>query len=164
MYSPRFVRRCFRSASLLGFFVLGGLASGCGAGQGTLSGQVLFNGKPLPGGWVTFRPADSSKNSVTALIDVNGHYEATLPAGAVKIAVDNREWEPAAAGKTVLPPGVKLPAAPQSTAEAPAVAGASSKPAGRYIPIPARFYDAEESGLTFTVAPGRSLTHDIELK
>jgi hypothetical protein len=155
---------CFRGASLLGFLVLAGLAAGCGAGQGTVSGKVLFNGKPLPGGWLTFRPADPSKNNVTAQIDENGHYEAVLPAGEVKIAVDNREWEPAAPMKTVLPPGVKLPAAPKTTADAPAVTSAASKPPGSYVPIPAKFYDADSSGLTFTVTSGKSQTHDIELK
>jgi hypothetical protein len=158
-----FVRCYFRGASLLGFLVLAGLAAGCGAGQATVSGKVLFNGKPLPGGWLTFRPIDPSKNSVTAQIDENGHYEVVLPAGDVKIAVDNREWEPAVPAKSVLPPGVKLPVAPKTTVDAPAATSAPSKPPGSYVPIPAKFYDADSSGLKFTVVSGKSQTHDIEL-
>jgi hypothetical protein len=158
------VHCCFRGASLLGLLVLAGLAAGCSAGQGTVSGKVLFNGKPLPGGWLTFRPTDPSRNNVTAQIDENGHYEAVLPAGDVKIAVDNREWEPVAARKTVLPPGVTLPPAPKATADAPAATSAPSRPPGSYVPIPAKFYDADSSGLKLTVASGKSQTHDIELK
>src|SRR5439155_18825300 len=40
------------------------LAAGCGNGEGKVSGKVLYNGKPVPGGRITFRPADSGKNRV----------------------------------------------------------------------------------------------------
>jgi hypothetical protein len=145
------------------------LVAGC-AGQGKVSGQVRFNGKPLPGGWITFRPADNRKNSVSAQIDENGHYEAELPAGEVKIAVDNRELDrtPSDPGarQPKLPPGVRLPAPPRGAAQAPAPPPpevAPSRIPGSYVPIPARFYEVETSGLAFTVKPGEQV-QDLELK
>src|SRR5262245_367143 len=64
--------------------------TGCGFGKAKISGQVLFRGQPLAGGLVTFRPVDKKQNPVTARIDENGKYEATVPMGEVKISVDNR--------------------------------------------------------------------------
>jgi hypothetical protein len=42
---------------------------GCGEGQGTVSGDVLFNGKALPGGVVAFRPTRAGQNIFATLID-----------------------------------------------------------------------------------------------
>src|SRR6516225_9304426 len=89
-----FGRFRFRFATSSGIVLILALAAGCG-GRGTVSGQVLYKGKPVPGGWVTFRPVDASANTVNARIDQNGHYEATLPTGEVKIAVDNSRPETA---------------------------------------------------------------------
>jgi hypothetical protein len=47
--------------------------AGCGAGEGKVSGRVLFDGKPLPAGRVTFRPADSRMNSVSVELDEQGN-------------------------------------------------------------------------------------------
>jgi hypothetical protein len=120
---------------------------------------------------VTFRPADSRQNLVNARLDENGRYEATLPAGEVRVAVDNRDLEPAGRGapKLVLPPGVKFPPAPKSGAESPPPAPAAApEPAprnlpGTYVPIPANYYDVDTSGLTYTVKTGPQ-SYDIELK
>jgi hypothetical protein len=142
------------------------LPAGCGGSQGTVSGQVLFHGKPLPGGRVIFRPDDSSKNTVTAQLDENGRYEATLPAGAVKIAVDNRELRRLpSAPRPALPPGVTLPPPSKSGAGSPAPPPENTPPKlpGNYIPIPPRYCDVDASGLTYTVKPGTQ-SYDIELK
>src|SRR5690349_12038708 len=98
--------------------VLAVAAAGCGAGKGTVTGTVLLNGKPLPGGLVTFRPADSHKNPVTVRVAEDGRFEAVVPAGEVRIAVDNREFEPPPKAEKIklpavggLPAGVKPDAA-----------------------------------------------------
>jgi hypothetical protein len=145
------------------------LAAGCG-GRGTVSGQVLYKGKPVPGGWVTFRPVDASANTVNARIDQNGHYEATLPTGEVKIAVDNRDLAPLPVENSsgpAMPPMMKLPPGvkpgPQAAPAGVQPADAPEKVPGDYVPIPDEYYTVETSHLTYTVKRGTQ-THDIELK
>src|SRR5437868_6821726 len=78
-----------------GLLALFALATGCGSHAETckLSGKVLYNGKPLPGGFIMFRPGNPKLNTVTAEIDEQGNYEAVVPAGEVRVCVDNRELE-----------------------------------------------------------------------
>ena len=87
-----------RCAARLGLLILAVAVVGCGPNQVKVSGRVLFDGKPLPGGRVTFRPADPSQNSVSAVIDEQGNYAAVLPAGDVQVSVDNSELEPRSSG------------------------------------------------------------------
>jgi hypothetical protein len=138
--------------------------AGCGQATGHISGKVIYKGQPLPGGRLTFRPADDRLNGVPAVIDASGNYEATLPAGDVTIAVDNRELQPPEPGpRPKLPPGIKLPEQ-DGAAKAAADPGAGGgKLAGKYVAIPEKFYQAETSGLKYTVKTG-SEQHDIELK
>jgi hypothetical protein len=158
------------SVSRFGLLILLPLVVGCGPGQGRVSGRVLYNGQPLPGGRLTFLPADPTRNSVGAELDEQGNYEAVLPAGEVKVSVDNRELEPRGPKDAGLPKDINLPSdikkllasAKADKAPPPSPAQAADKPAGRYVPIPAKYYLAETSGLTFTVKSG-SQQHDIEL-
>jgi hypothetical protein len=147
--------------------------AGCSSGNSKVSGRVLYNGAPLPGGRLTFRPADPRRNSVNAVVDAQGNYEAELPVGEVKVCVDNRELMTTESIGADLPPGLPfsaeakkalggkpapvVPAAPAEGDNAPA------KPAGRYIPIPSRYYDVDTSGLDFKVEGG-SMQHDLTLK
>jgi hypothetical protein len=144
--------------------------AGCGPGRGKVSGRVLYNGAPLPGGRVTFRPADPRQNTVSAELNERGEYEAVLPAGEVQVSVDNRELEPRTAQGGGLPPGL-----PALSAEARKALGgkgdksppkpggqAADRPSGRYVMIPTRYHDVETSGLKFTVQSGDQ-THNIEL-
>jgi hypothetical protein len=168
-FGPRWCRFAGRAGLLLLLLP----AVGCGGSRGQVSGQVLYHGKPVRGGWVTFRPADSRQNLVNAQLDANGRYEALLPTGEVQIAIDNRELEPApperGAARAVLPPGVKFPPAAKSAAEssppaaAPPPEVAPQRLAGTYVPIPASYYTVETSGLTYSVKPGPQ-SYDIELK
>jgi hypothetical protein len=140
------------------------LMAGCGRPRGHLSGQVLYRNQPLPGGWVTFRPADPAENTVTALIGPDGRYEADLPAGDVAIGVDNRELAPPPAPLgPIVPPGAQLPPEAQPKGGA---AGAPKndreKPPGNYVAIPEKYYNADTSGLHYTVKKG-SDTYQIEL-
>jgi hypothetical protein len=143
------------------------LAVGCGGQTARVSGQVLYKNKPVTGGLLTFTPTDTAKRSVPAPIDANGRYEVTLPIGEVKIAVDNRELEPApqnSGGLGVpLPPGVKLPPVEKKGGAAVENPAAAKRPPGTYVAIPPDYYDVQTSKLTYTVRPG-SQTHDIDLK
>jgi hypothetical protein len=151
-----------------GALLLLAAASGCGGpGQGKVTGQVRFDGKPLPGGRVTFRPADARQNSVSAELDEQGNYEVVLPAGEVKVSVDNSELErppPMVGG--VVPPGISPEAAkalgPARPAKPPPVGEGGGRRAGRYVPIPERYYMVESSDLKFTVKRGEQ-KQDLEL-
>ena len=146
------------------------VVTGCGPGQGKVSGQALLDGAPLPGGRLTFRPADPRQNSVSAELDEQGRYEVLLPAGLVQVSIDNRELEPSGT-QSAEPPfidlsphvleklrgGAKPDAAPCKPPE-----DTSQKLLGRYVVIPNRYYDIDTSGLEFTVQRGDQ-KHDIVL-
>jgi hypothetical protein len=146
------------------------LLVGCGGGTVKVSGRVFYKGEPLPGGSVSFRPVDPKQNSVSADLDDEGHYEATLPIGEVQVSVDNRELEPRALGASGipvnLPPEVRKKLAQVKPAANPPAAkndDAPTKPRGRYVRIPNKYYEVETSGLQFKVESGNP-QHDIELK
>jgi hypothetical protein len=155
-------------ASGFGLLLLLLAAAGCGPGQGTVSGRVLYDGAPLHGGWVTFRPADPRQNSVPARIEADGSYSAVLPAGAVTVSVDNRNLEPQIPSPPpplpkLSPEALKALGNPTPGKAAPAAGGGGpDKPSGKYVKLPSRYYDVDTSGLDFTVAGGGQ-QHDIEL-
>jgi hypothetical protein len=157
------------SASRFGLLVFLPVVVGCGAGQGKVSGRVLYNGEPLPGGRVTFRPADPTQNAVSAELDKQGNYEVVLPVGEVMVSVDNRELEPRGPRNAGLPKDIKL--TPEITKligsakadnASPPAPDKAEKASGKYVPIPSKYYLAETSGLTFKVQSGNQ-KHDIEL-
>lgn len=109
--------------------------SGCGGRTGEVSGTVRFGGRPLSTGCVEFASQAKPGVVVWSLIREDGGYEvADCPLGPVKIAV-----------KTTAPHGGR------------GLAG----PGGRSY-VPARYANAEKSGLDYTVLPGRQ-RHDIGL-
>jgi hypothetical protein len=129
---------------------------------------VLYDGKLLPGGRVTFRPADPTQNSVSAESDAQGNYKAVLPAGEVMVSVDNRELEPRSPQAAVLPrelsPEMKkvLGGANPDKPQPKSPENAPGKSSSRYVKIPTKYHDAETSGLQFKVQSGNQLC-DIEL-
>jgi hypothetical protein len=134
------------------------VAAGCGPGQGRVSGRVLLDGKPLPGGFVKFLLADGRSSVVSAEIDESGNYTpVTLPAGEVIVSVDNRQFAPLPPrGPSPVPPGLSAEAASRMVggSAAPARDGAAEARAARYLAIPARYYSAETSDLKLTIQPG----------
>ncbi len=152
------------------------VVAGCGQGKGKLSGRVLWNGAPLPGGKVTFRPSDPKANPVIVELDEGGNYEVSLPTGEVLVSVDNRDLEPSpapiAGSSLSLPQEVRdamnktktegAPPAPPPGGDQPS-APSSSKARGKYVRISAKFYTIDTSGLKYTVPSGNQ-KQDIELK
>src|SRR4051812_31024161 len=134
-------------------------AAGCGPGQGKVSGTVLFDGKPLPGGIVTFVPTNSRFGVVSVELDESGNFgPVVLPAGEMIVSVDNRKFAPpppSRGGSVALPPGLSpgfranmRPSSPRpQPAQDPTVAA-------RYVKIPERYYQGESSGLMITVGAG----------
>jgi hypothetical protein len=113
-----------------------------------VSGQVLFQGQPLPGGKVTFVAVNGGFAS-TATIDVNGHYRIKAPVGTVEISVTNQTLK--SRGAATGSPRLK---------KAEAQGDQSLK--GRWVQIPSQYEDPHTSGLNYTVKSGTQ-THDIEL-
>ncbi len=144
-----------------------------GSSKVKVSGQVRYKGQPLPGGIVTFQPADTKFPTLAVLLDEQGNYEAMLPVGEVQVAIDNRELQPppaAPAGLPAdLPPQVREALKKAKSSEPPPASrpadnpSAPAKPRGKYVAIPEKYYTVEKSGLKFTVKPGEQ-TLDIELK
>jgi prepilin-type N-terminal cleavage/methylation domain-containing protein len=128
--------------------------AGCGhqnprsAEHAEVSGTVLFQGKPLPGGKITFVAVDGGFPSV-GTIDENGHYQIKAPIGAVEIGVTNQVLKKSGAAK-----GLPRLAQAESAENQPLK--------GRYVKIPSQYEDPHTSGLKYTVKRGQQ-THNIEL-
>jgi hypothetical protein len=172
MNAKRFRSGQLAAALRSGLLLIVAAAAGCNQpATGHVSGQVRFNGKPLPGGYVNFMPADPKASIIAVTLDGQGRFSAVLPAGDVQVSIDNRELEPRqpihiSPNQLSLPPEVKSKlgsggkAPEQPPAPSPNAGGANS---GRYIKIPDRYYDAAASGLSFKVQSGDQ-THDFDLK
>jgi len=119
--------------------------TGCG-GAGSVSGQVKYDGKPLPAGKISFLSQAGEKP--VRMVDItDGKYTVTnLPAGPAQITV-----------QTIPPPTVG--GGPQGPNIIPPSGGT---PPDKYVQIPAKYANAEQSGLTYEVKGG-SQTHDIDL-
>lgn len=157
--TPDRLRLVIGSVTMLGLVFL----AGCGPGQGEVSGKVTYKGAPLPGGLVTFRPADPSHNSVAVELAEDGSFKVVLPAGEVTASVDNLALAPAAeldSGSLTVPLSPEAKKALGSTAQRKS--SGAAKRSSRYVEIPPRYQDAETSGLTFTVKGGAQ-TRDLTL-
>jgi hypothetical protein len=124
--------------------------AGCG-GKGTVSGQVRYNGQPLPSGDVAFLSEAGDKPVLHAMIQDGQYSVSGLPAGPAQITVTTT----APAAPVKLPPGVKqVEPAGGAPAETPAP--------GKYVHIPPRYGRPDQSGLSYPVKRG-SQTYDIDL-
>ncbi len=129
---------------LLSFGVVLVLASGCGPRVefGNVSGEVTYNGRPLPNGRIAFICGAGDKPVLTAEI-ADGRYElANVPAGPVEVTVEtfNLRADPVPGGP---PPN----AVPKDY---------------KFVKIPPRYGSAKDSGLGFNSAPGNQ-TQDFKL-
>jgi hypothetical protein len=116
--------------------------------QADVSGKVLFQGKPLPGGQIAFVALKGGFSNV-ATIDENGDYQIKAPLGEVEISVTNRMLQPRGAAAGGAPRLGKAQAGDQPVK-------------GRYVQIPDQYEDPHTSGLKYTVQRGPQ-THDVEL-
>jgi hypothetical protein len=116
-----------------------------------VSGQVLLpNGKPMPGGEVTFTTADGFAS--VGVVDEKGNYKISAPVGDVKVSVTNQMLNPAAkGGGKAAGRGAGRPGEPEP-----------SPVKGTYIPINKKYFTPDTSGLTYKVTKGAQ-TYDIKL-
>jgi len=118
-----------RRASVLALLGLLPLLASCGRGWGHVSGTVSYQGKPLPNGTITFY--DEANQAVSGHIEADGKYAVSkVAAGKVKITVT--------APMPVFLPGDQM----------------AKKQFVNMPNLPARYADAEKSGLGREVKPG----------
>jgi len=123
-----------------------------------VTGKVMFQGKPLPGGVVNFVTVNGGF-AATGTIDDKGNYQIKAPVGEVRIGVSNlmlRGGSPTKDGGPKKEP---------KTAREEKTADQQKGPRGvkgYYVAIPPSYTDPITSGLKYTVKPGPQ-THDIEL-
>ena len=131
------------------FFVLGILSLfGCGdprGPRGEVSGNIVYEGKPLPTGTIIFHVNDGRTDSGT--IKDGKYIVYAAIAGPNKISVTTPKSDPSSEKSTLKPlPG--MPGAPESAAS---------------IEIPQRYADEKTSELSLDVKVGKN-SLDIELK
>jgi hypothetical protein len=144
---------------------------GCGGPTGDVSGKVTYLGKPLPEGSVTFVDAENRVVGSSPLSTDGDYSVIKVPAGPVKITVtvtgppvpwgkgkgkgiDNSK------SKLVYPPKGATP--PEGgNPEAPKWKVLSPRPPN--VAIPDKYKMPDQSGLTYTVQPGKQ-EYTIDLK
>jgi hypothetical protein len=151
-------------------FILISVSAGCGSPKtARISGKVLFQGRPLPGGLVTFYPMEGQSLPASAIIGEDGQYSLeNAPVGSVKITVNN-----VALKNGEVPPIGKSSARTAFTLASKEAIRAregkdipppkNSKIAGTYVPIPTSYANIKTTGLDYSVE-GNSQDHDIVLR
>lgn len=134
--------------------------AGCGPSTGTVSGVVSYKGKPVPGGYLTFRPLAEGANSIPYTLERDGKFQVELPVGEVLVCIDNREFAPYPAVTAPNLPGMKLP--PEVMQSLQQNARASSKASDRWVELPEKYFAMESSGLKFIVEGGEQ-TYNVDL-
>ena len=123
------------------------LIAGCGKpSTGEVSGKVTFRGEPVASGTIAFVGADGHVTS--GMIEGGTYRLAKVPLGPARITVFA-----APASMPIVP----LEMIKKGTAPPP------RPPQKKRAPIPTRYQDARQSGLTYTVIPGQQ-SHDIVLE
>jgi hypothetical protein len=124
------------------------LIVGCGSGTGTISGKVLYGGKPLSTGTVTFYPEKGG--GFMAGIGSDGSYEAVdVPIGNARIVVQ-------------LPAQLTLPKRSGSRQLAGFEKEIKEVQDRSSTLIPWEYMDPDKSGLSLVVERGRQ-SHDLIL-
>ncbi|MBM4068461.1 MAG: hypothetical protein FJ271_05885 [Planctomycetes bacterium] len=146
---------------------IAGCTKGPAKGVG-MDGKVTYQGKPVPGGRITFHPKDGGP-AYTAEIQYDGTFAAKdVPAlGAVIVTVDNSFLkgaegpigDPTVEAKAK---GENIKVDPKMLQQKENVKVDTSK-ARKYIELPAKYAKKESSDLTWDIKAGNAPT-TIELK
>lgn len=149
----RSVRRACGPAVLLALCA----AAGCGSGPRIcdVKGKVLYDGKPLPGGTVQITD-EADTQMVFGDLTIDGDFSIpNAPAGPVRVVVRTESVKTLLDEKTA-----KMLRAKGVAAAAPDPKVKGSK----YIAIPARYGDRDQTDLKFDLKPDRLNELTIELK
>jgi hypothetical protein len=135
------------------------LGTGCpvpkSAAMAEVSGTVTFQGRPLPGGRVTFVSKSGQSFTGGGNIDENGNYTLQAPVGDVKVSVDNKMLPGAPSGhkgrpSNIAKPGLKRPGSEEAQTMK-----------GYYVAIPNKYTSPDTSGLEYKIQKG---SNTIEIK
>jgi hypothetical protein len=128
----------------LAVILLALIGVGCSKNEGNVSGKVLYQGKPLPGGYVNFMSGGEKSVSKTSAIKEDGSYSVSgLPVGTAKISIQ---------GLTA-----------RRLADLPGQGGKDAKVEQKEVYVPPQYGNTETSGLKYEVKVGAQ-SFDIELK
>ncbi len=135
----------------------------CGPRSGSLSGKVTYKGEPLKGGFITFL----GPQTYSADIKLDGSYEIPkMVSGTYRIGIDTEAFKFDPTSKlpkeAKAPPIHKLPVDPSKFGYSVPNPSAEYDPAKRYVKIPSKYKDPNQSGLTYDF-PGGTQTYNIEL-
>jgi hypothetical protein len=131
----------------------------------------MADGKPLPGGTVSFYPVGGKGNPSVAQIGEDGSYDMPdAPLGEIQISVNNANLKAGAAqppvGMSKTPAGRDNPGggAPKDALKDKKMPEWQPPPKapGKYVPIDKKFNSPETSGLTLKVTGGDQ-DHNIQL-
>jgi hypothetical protein len=135
----------FRRFACLTVPLLFVLVGGCGRRTGSVSGKVLLDGKPVPGGFVNFFPEGENATAKSSPIGEDGSYSVQgVPVGTSKVSVQGifgSEQLP----NMKSPNGKDMPRSNRKT-----------------VYVPTKYSTVEQSGLKVDVQPGGQ-DHNIEL-
>lgn len=142
------------------------LVLGCGSSKGTVSrltGSVKYKGKPVTAGTITFYPkgekGDTAGNYPVP-IDPDGTYSASqLPAGELAVAIETESANPKNRPSAKQYGGAK---SKMKMSPPPEGVNVAKGPQGAYVPIPKKYADPKESGLTVKLTSGKN-TKDFDL-
>jgi hypothetical protein len=137
---------------VLGMLVL--LAAGCSGGTGTVTGQVTFNGQPLPLGTITFHAEQGDHEVSNALIRDGSYSVDGVRAGPTKVTVVTVDTAQVGA-----PPTEAGGARDKGDGLKPA----PKKPSSNFVALPKHYGDPNNSGLSLEVHQGTQ-TFNVELK
>ncbi|MFZ4081499.1 MAG: hypothetical protein ACOYKN_09740 [Pirellula sp.] len=140
------------------------LIVGCQPPRGTVEGEVLYDGKPLPGGMLSFvaiGPKEKLTVEGSSELGRDGKFKIDLPVGEVMVGVDNREFEPMPATGPAKLPGENLPEDVRKSLSASTKA--ASRVSDRWVQLPERYYLPETSKIKIKVSKGEQRIQ-IELK
>lgn len=149
--------------------LVGGLATslllaalGCGSSTATVSGKIAYRNNPLHGGTVTFYGPGETGWTKTSTIGDDGSYKLDhVPKGSARISVETKTAKVNPMGKQMMP---KMPkGAPPEGIEHSPFGQMQQQSADKFVKIPDKYKDPNQSGLTYEVTSGKQ-EHNIDLQ
>lgn len=124
-----------------------------GERHGEVSGVATYNGRPIPWGRVTFVGEAGTRQAISGVIKNGAFTVKGCPAGPARVSVESLR----APKSSVRPPPAITKGFTPPAGDAP-----PPEAAGKHLPIPVEYSNADTSGLRYEVRGGRQ-THDISL-
>lgn len=137
------------------------VSAGCGAKVATVSGKVTFQGKPVVYGNVSIMGPDGIAQS--GPIEPDGSFTVRgVGVGEGKVAVTSFKPPDGTAGSKTKGGGRDAGAGDDERKPAAPDAAASPEVIKNWFPIPAKYGDHKQSGLTVPVGDGKPVTIDLK--